>query len=273
MIFNDENYLLKDIYAHGNLSSVLELAELYEEQNRFDDAFNIINYAATKNFSPAIRRLGYYYEKGIGVEVDLKHAYDLYNTASEMGDGLASYNLALLLHNGAGVEKNDKLAIELLDKSRKQGHTKSLFFLSIIYKEVDPVRAFTLARELEHAGENEAYILLGQYYLHGVGVEQSYEHAYQCFLKGTEENVVECYYFVGLMLTKGEGVDKNLGMAMHYFQRGAFLGDVKCMLNLSVFYEKGIYTAVDMESCEYWLNKASEKGSQKAKDRLKELGF
>ncbi|MCF0108041.1 MAG: sel1 repeat family protein, partial [Bacilli bacterium] len=56
--------------------------------------------------------------------------------------------------------------------------------------------------------------------------------------------------------------------ASYWFSRGAKENDARCMYNLALFYEKGIYFSKDLVKAKFWLNKASELGFIKAREYL-----
>ena len=62
--------------------------------------------SAELGFAPAQYRIGNFYEKGIGVERDVKKAKTWYQLAAEQGNASAMHNLAVLFAMGAdGVDR------------------------------------------------------------------------------------------------------------------------------------------------------------------------
>ncbi len=72
-------------------------------------ALKAISKAAKRGYAPAIFNLGFFYEKGLCVNRDLKRAHELYSRAASMGDRDAELRLACIdAHNG--LDKLETLA-------------------------------------------------------------------------------------------------------------------------------------------------------------------
>ena len=69
-----------------------------------------------------INSLGYCYNYGIGISIDKQKAFELYQTASNLGNHVAQYNLAFMYKEGQGTEKNIDQAIYWYRKSAEQGN-------------------------------------------------------------------------------------------------------------------------------------------------------
>jgi TPR repeat protein len=69
-------------------------------QLRYADA---VSAAAARGDVGAQTRLGYMYERGIGVAQDYELAFMWYNLAAEQGDPRAQHHLGLLFNRGFGV--------------------------------------------------------------------------------------------------------------------------------------------------------------------------
>ena len=80
----------------GDVKATLELSDYYIEMEKPDLAFQIIYRASLKQYPSAERRLGFFYEKGIGTGIDYSKAFVLYQSAANRGDNKAKHNLGLL---------------------------------------------------------------------------------------------------------------------------------------------------------------------------------
>ena len=84
--------------------------------------------------------LGNLYENGLGVETDLRRAYDeLYLKAAELGSkqGLSNVGIALLI--GRGVERNPFEAAKWNRRAAEKGHAQAQFNLGRQYLSGDGV--------------------------------------------------------------------------------------------------------------------------------------
>jgi TPR repeat protein len=68
-----------------------------------------------------LNNLGYCYENGIGIKINKRKAFELYQKAADLGNSIAQYNLALMYENGEGVDKNIDQAFYWYEKSADQG--------------------------------------------------------------------------------------------------------------------------------------------------------
>ena len=118
--------------------------------------------AATGDLT-ALYNLGVAYLNGIGVNRDLRTAYDAFSKAANSGHSRAQYNLGVMHNTGAGAELNAGLAAFWFEKSAAQGHPDAAFNLSYLYLngsgvKQSPLQAqqyLSLAAKNGHAKANE----------------------------------------------------------------------------------------------------------------------
>ena len=67
---------------------------------------------AQYNYPPSLYYIGLCYLNGTGVAQNHKHAFSFINNAAKRGNTTAQYDLAVMIENGIGTEKNDTLAHE-----------------------------------------------------------------------------------------------------------------------------------------------------------------
>ncbi|CAB4434878.1 unnamed protein product [Rhizophagus irregularis] len=67
--------------------------------------------SAEGKYSKGIASLGYCYDEGIGNKIDKQKAFKLYQIASNLGNEMAQYNLALMYQYGKGITKDINKAI------------------------------------------------------------------------------------------------------------------------------------------------------------------
>ena len=77
--------------------------------------------------------LGLLYEKGLGVELDLK-SFIYFKLSADQNNPQGLYNLAFFYSKGLAVNKNLKKATELYQKSSDLGNIEATFNLSLIYQ-------------------------------------------------------------------------------------------------------------------------------------------
>ncbi|CAB5184932.1 unnamed protein product [Rhizophagus irregularis] len=77
-------------------------------------------------------------------------------------------------------------------------------------------------------------------------------------------HLAKCYYY-------GEGTEKNLEKAFHWYQKATENGDEKAMFNLANGYYKGEGTEKNLDKAFYWYQKAVENDEVNPKNEVKSL--
>ena len=79
--------------------------------------FDWFHKRAEQGHAVAQYNLGYFYENGQGVEMNLDLAFHWFQKSAEQGHAVAQYNLGYCYENGEGVETNLDLAFHWFQKS------------------------------------------------------------------------------------------------------------------------------------------------------------
>ena len=253
----------------SDVKAMIKLAEHYRSEEDFDKAFKYIHKSTLYQCPEGERKLGYYYEKGIGCDKDMVKARQYYELAAMHGDVKAKYNIGLYYFKN----KQYPQAINYVKEAADLGNGKACALLGYFYEHaIGGNQDYVLAREAYlkalELGEKDIYHRLGIYAYYGYGMEQNFEEAFNNFYAGAQEGEVNCYYYLGVLYSKGEGVKKDQSQALYWYQQGANAGDVKAMYNLSIYYENGIYVTKDLEKAKYWLEKSAEGGFDLAINKL-----
>ena len=253
----------------SDVKAMIKLADYYRSIDQLDKAFKYVHKSTLYSYPEGERKLGYFYEKGIGCEKDLVKARQFYELAAMHGDIKAKYNIGLFYYKN----KQYPQAFNLVKEAADLNYGKALLLLAYFYEHGNGVpqnyeearECFLKAQELGEKGVNHH---LGVYSYYGYGIEKDYEEAFNYFYIGANEGETECYYYLGVMLSKGEGVKKDHAKAFYWYQQGANAGDAKSMYNLAIHYENGISVNKDEEKAQYWLKKSAELGFDLAINKL-----
>ena len=168
-----------------------------------DEILSIITCIADSGELIAIKKLASYYEEGIGVEKDLGKAVYWLERGDELGDTWSQNRLAEKYRYGIGVEQNPEMAASLYMKCAERGVVNSMDCIIQMYVTgaINSESVFKGAMELIHnaakTGELIAIKKLASYYEEGIGVE------------------------------------KDLGKAVYWLERGDELGDTWCKKRLN----------------------------------------
>ena len=127
---------------------------------------NSIKYGGT---CAAYNNLGCCYEDGLGVDKDLKKAYELYSLAvcKDSTDTYSLGNLGSCYYYGNGCEKNFETAVHYLTKASEADFPSSeaMFLLSKCYRfgygvKKDEEKANSLLSKSQKLGNNSAIMLM-----------------------------------------------------------------------------------------------------------------
>lgn len=91
------------------------------EQSSPEEAFEYFKKSVTAGYQPAHARIGWYYERGIGTEVNRKAAFNHYKAAYEIGDKRAIESLGRCYARGIGTAFDFKKAADLLGQAKEMG--------------------------------------------------------------------------------------------------------------------------------------------------------
>jgi len=196
---------------------------------------------ADKGHPGAQSNLGYMYENGLGVAIDLSEAARWYRMAAEQGDPYSQTRLGYLYEKGLGVPRDDALAA--------QWYAKAAF-----------------------AGDQTGQSNLGIMYRDGRGVARNYKEAEKWFSLAAEQGSAWALMNVGLLYTHGgDGLPLDYVKAIDFFHKAAEGGDPDALYDLGWVYEQGLGVPADRQRAIEWYSKAAGKRQALALKRLDSL--
>lgn len=228
----------------------------------YAEMIRLMKALADQGYPKAQSKLGWIYERGLGVPVDYKKALALYQQSKDKDDGFAYARLGFMYQRGVGVEKDTLKSVELLRKSISKGHGLGHAFLGYAYF----VRA-GVARDYDEAhkhaklaaekGSSWGYAWLGRTYEFGLGVDVDYEQAYSWYSRAIKTSNPLGLGLYGHMYLKGRHVEKDEDKAFKYIKAGADRSNPLAKAMLGVLYEHGISVEDEDEKKAFELYKAS----------------
>lgn len=139
----------------------------------------------------------------------------LFQRASEGDDVPATYTYASMLLRGMGTPADEGRAAQLFARLAKMGQAQSQFILAGLYAD-------------------------------GKGVKASYKRAMDLYKQAAEQGVAAAYNPIGVFFRDGQGgIPQDYAQALHYFQKGADLGDPLALVSLAHMYTHGKGVDVD----------------------------
>lgn len=146
--------------------------------------------------------------------------------AAEKGDHTAQYNLALLLHEGKTLHKDDREAIKWLFKSANQGDSDAQNNLGVAYHngegvEKSDAEAFFWYQKSALQGNPAGQNNLGFAYHLGQGVKQSDTQALRWTQMAAAQGVSQAEFNLALAYHAGQGTEKNDILAIKWLCKAA----------------------------------------------------
>lgn len=246
---------LQSLAQIGNSEAIIELAKFYYDAKNYSLAFQTISRFEFIEDAVGYRELGRYYEKGIGVDVDIEKAKSLYSASYELGDYVAGYLLAVNLSKGKQYfEAINYLSLGVFNNYIPSIKLLADFYLKGLGLEKNTKIAINLYTKLIELGENKYYDVIGKIYYQ----QKDYYKAIIYFKEGANLFDLDAIYHLAICYAKGEGVAMDNIKAVNYYEMGAKANHAKCIYNLALHYQKGIGVKMDMEKASELLAKYDE---------------
>jgi TPR repeat protein len=186
-----------------------EKANIAFNRGDYKTSYNLIKPLAKKGVAQAQYSLGIMYEKGKGVDLNLKKAKKWFQLAAQQGISKAQYKLGLIYRNGEGDEKNYSKAVKWWELAAKRGNTKAQINLGLIFE-------------------------------NGLGVPQDYNKAIRLYSMAVEAGNAKAQKYLNSLLNKkvetqinfdlgvrfetGQGVKRDYNEAIRWYNLAANLG-------------------------------------------------
>jgi len=121
-------------------------------------------------------------------------------------------------------------------------------------------------------GSAEAIYEVGRRHLEGIGVEKSAKIALEWYTRAAEMDFAPAQYIVANLNEKGVGIERNIPEAIRWYERAASNGNIISMHNLAVLHAtpNAVNGTPDTDAAYKWFKKAAEYG---VRDSLVNLGI
>ncbi|MBR5082820.1 MAG: sel1 repeat family protein [Bacteroidales bacterium] len=157
---------------------------------------------------------GVCYEKGWGVEKDLKQALTWYNKAAAQNNGPAYNSLGNFYREGSGVKADPKKAFEYYQNGAAEKDAQAMLNLGNCYfygmgVEKDEKTAVKWWKDAADAGNVYAISQIGDCYLYGIGTEKDLTKAVEYLSQAADHNIANAQYRLGILYYTGDGVEQD----------------------------------------------------------------
>lgn len=219
-----------------NEEAIYILAGHYQDKGNLVKAFSYLTRIINTTNPAYLRKIGYFFEKGLGVDPNREKAFEFYLKSARLGDFISQYNVAICYLNGVGVEKDVDKAFNFAYQSAVQNYEKAMLLLSNMYRT-------------------------------GTGCTRNLDTALSMLNKCNGESP-SILYLRSLLLLDSENKNSNPKLAIEFLKKGALLNDTKCLLLLADLYKQGKVIEQDDSKSLSLLMKAAKNGSTSAMLRL-----
>jgi TPR repeat protein len=192
-------------------------------------------------------------------------------------DAQFQYDLAQRYFKGDGVDKDEKIGVQLLLLAAEQNHARACEMLGCLYRDgrhgtrQNYKKAAEWYQRAAELGYSSSQHYLGAMYLHGRGVRKDGDKAVEWMCKAADQGNAAAMRDLGNIYRDGNGVAKDEEKAAEWFRRGADKGFRDCQYALGKLYRDGDGVPKDKEKAAEWFRKAADQGHKEAKMDLELL--
>jgi TPR repeat protein len=255
----------------------------------YSEALDLFKAAALEGVGSSYERIGYCYEMGLGLDIDLRKAVECYTIATSMGDSIAPYSLGECYFRGVYFNQNYEMALyffkvsqyrcfesatEMVDQlvannielpqeyMDEQMEAADEFFDADDYESALPIYT-----EMAHAGCSEAMLNLG----FTLSLMENYLPAQDWFVAAAENGENDALLALARMYEKGLGVEIDLKMAFEFYEVASETGSHNATFQLGCFYEEGLYVQTDLQQALKYYEVAKSAGNTDAVAKVDEI--
>lgn len=178
-----------------NAQDVYEAAHAALERGHYATAMRGWQSLAKENNAGAKANLGYMYENGLGVKMDLDTAMEWYSKAIEGGSAEAAHNLAMMYRRNYSPE-NAREIVDLFQVAADGGLDESRYMLAVLKYEgsgtdTDKAGAFLLFKDLAVNGHAGAQYMTAHMVFEGTHAPRNDMAGYVLALLSSDASLVE----------------------------------------------------------------------------------
>lgn len=188
----------------------------------------------------ALVNLGFCYLNGDGVTYNPERAFHYFLEASKSGNRTALYNVGICCLNGEGCQKDLQKAKDYLARSAALGYGYAKEPLSYVESQITEEKKlqedFLKALQKADSGDDDAQVLLGEYYIYGAGTRQNIAKGLKILKDLVKEENKDVIYCLTSIYSDEEGPLYSVDEAHQFNQLGAKLGISECIHNVGADY-------------------------------------
>lgn len=181
--------------------------------------------------------LGWMYQSGMGVPEDKAEAFRLLSIGAEHGVLSAKAAVGMMLLSGEGCAANAPRALQVLEEAFEAGYLNAGNCIADAYLAGELLPHDTelghawLARVAER-GDARSMAILGHYLVTGSHGKTDVTHGIALMFDAINRGYTPAYAWLGALYEKGQGLERDLGQAQVWYERGIAAGDEASMFAL-----------------------------------------
>lgn len=207
-------------------------------------------------------RLGYMHYMGLGTDRDPVKALCHYKLAArERWSGEAQSMVGFFYEHGLGTEIDLEQAFLWYEKAAGNNHFPAFYEMGRFYESgkgvaPDMEKAFIYYRIAANRGMKEAQMKLSEMYRNGLGIRRSYRLAFSWMKKAADQGDANAQYSIACKYLRGDGVKPNRRSAIKYCKLAAEQNNVDALRMLTELAETN--SNIKPDDLFKWLRKWSE---------------
>lgn len=188
-----------------------------------EKAFQLFKEAAQQKNMDAEYALGFCYMRGEDIDKNRERGFAHYEKAAEQGYPPAQLGLAICYDRGMGVAASVPTAKLWSRRAADQGHILSYFNLAFYYLNNKPQKALRLLTLAAQQEDPMAQTLLGQCHIDELGVSKDLQEAvqWQRHSLAAEQGEMNAQRALGDCYRDGRGVERDKELAAHWHRLAA----------------------------------------------------
>jgi len=222
----------------------------------------------SQNISCYSSLIGFFYQHGIGCEIDKIKAFEIFSNAVKNNNHKIKSNLFSF------NQKNDDITFYNDDIKKLNEIIIKYFYSLFLYKDVILYRKDNYQLYIKDAEKGDVVLqyYIGNCYYYGINIDRDYNEAIEWYSKSSRGGNFKAIYKLSCCHDFGYGVKKDEKKAFELFLKSAKGGNylALCMVGNCYYYGKGILK--DENKAFEWYLKAAVKGENMFQ-KMKKKGF
>ena len=242
---------------------------------KLNEAFEIFKTLSEKGNSRAMYFMGEYYIQGYTpVSKDYEEGEKWRQKGCDLGDVLASLNMAYLLPEGSDERKD--IFFKMFESTLKLAEEGDIFaqneladlYLGGYGTDKNTYEGMNWLKKSAESGFWRSTDKLGDAYYYGNSVDQDYEKAVDYYRRGAEVGYSRSEYNLGYCYYMGYGVEEDNEKALEYFKAAYEHGNAEAANMIGIMYHNGYGVEQDNEQEFIWIKKSADMGCVQAISNL-----